>query len=264
MRLDAVLLQARVDPQLVARSRAAPRRCEICRVSPSRPRTSHSAVSGSGPGTMSSAGRRRRQLDERARRAHPVQRLVGAVVGVHRDRAVRLDQDEPGGHRQVGGEPTGVVDLAAGDHQTHRDNLPAPAPAADRCARGRLALWRSADGRVWWGSGAMGSGIAEVFARGGWSVVGLEEQPAALDRARQRLATSTARAVERGKLDDAGRAGPDGAGQLRHRRGRRWPTATSSSRPSPRSPPSSGPSSPGWTPWCGPTPCWPPTPRRCR
>ncbi|GAA1847723.1 hypothetical protein GCM10009714_32060 [Microlunatus capsulatus] len=54
------------------------------------------------------------------------------------------------------------------------------------------------------GLGAMGSGIAEVFARGGWSVVGLEEQPAALDRARQRLATSTARAVERGKLDDAG------------------------------------------------------------
>ncbi|SDS79007.1 3-hydroxybutyryl-CoA dehydrogenase [Friedmanniella luteola] len=50
----------------------------------------------------------------------------------------------------------------------------------------------------------MGSGIAEVFARGGWSVVGLEEQPDALDRARQRLAASTARAVERGKLDAAG------------------------------------------------------------
>ena len=54
------------------------------------------------------------------------------------------------------------------------------------------------------GLGAMGSGIAEVFARGGWSVVGVEEQPAALDRARQRLAASTARAVERGKLDAAG------------------------------------------------------------
>ncbi|GAA1436617.1 hypothetical protein GCM10009616_36920 [Microlunatus lacustris] len=53
------------------------------------------------------------------------------------------------------------------------------------------------------GLGAMGSGIAEVFARGGWSVVGLEEQPDALDRARRRLAGSTARAVERGKLDAA-------------------------------------------------------------
>ncbi len=50
----------------------------------------------------------------------------------------------------------------------------------------------------------MGSGIAEVFARAGWSVVGLEEQPAALDRARQRLASSTARALERGKLDPVG------------------------------------------------------------
>jgi 3-hydroxybutyryl-CoA dehydrogenase len=46
----------------------------------------------------------------------------------------------------------------------------------------------------------MGSGIAEVFARGGWSVIGIEEQPDALDRARQRLSTSTGRAVARGKL----------------------------------------------------------------
>ncbi len=49
----------------------------------------------------------------------------------------------------------------------------------------------------------MGSGIAEVFARGGWTVVGLEEQPEALERAQRRLATSTGRAVERGKLDAA-------------------------------------------------------------
>ena len=51
------------------------------------------------------------------------------------------------------------------------------------------------------GLGAMGSGIAEVFARGGWSVVGVEEEQAALDRGRQRLEASTARAVQRGKLD---------------------------------------------------------------
>ena len=49
----------------------------------------------------------------------------------------------------------------------------------------------------------MGSGIVEVFARAGWSVVGLEEDLAALDRGRQRLAASTARAVERQKLDAA-------------------------------------------------------------
>jgi 3-hydroxybutyryl-CoA dehydrogenase len=46
----------------------------------------------------------------------------------------------------------------------------------------------------------MGAGIAEVFARGGWSVVGLEEQPDALDRGRARLESSVARAVERGKV----------------------------------------------------------------
>ena len=54
-----------------------------------------------------------RQLDQGARWAHPVQRLVRAVVGVDGHRAVRLDQDQPGGHRQVRSEPTGVVDLAA-------------------------------------------------------------------------------------------------------------------------------------------------------
>ena len=66
----------------------------------------------------------------RARRAHPVQRLVRPVVGVDGHRAVGLDQDQPGGHRQVGGQPAGVVDLTAGNHQTHRANLPA-------CSRGR-------------------------------------------------------------------------------------------------------------------------------
>jgi len=59
------------------------------------------------------------------------------------------------------------------------------------------------------GLGAMGSGIAEVFARGGWSVVGVEEQPEALERGRRRVAGSLARAVERGKLsaEEAAAAG---------------------------------------------------------
>jgi 3-hydroxybutyryl-CoA dehydrogenase len=59
------------------------------------------------------------------------------------------------------------------------------------------------------GLGAMGSGIAEVFARGGWSVVGVEEQPDALERGRRRVEGSLARAVERGKLtaDEAAAAG---------------------------------------------------------
>jgi 3-hydroxybutyryl-CoA dehydrogenase len=45
----------------------------------------------------------------------------------------------------------------------------------------------------------MGSGIAEVLARGGWSVTGVEE-PDALARAEARVAASTAHAESRGKL----------------------------------------------------------------
>ena len=58
-------------------------------------------------------------LLERAGRAHPVQRLVGPVVGVDGHRAVGLDQQQPGRHGEVGGEPPDVVDGAAGDDQTH-------------------------------------------------------------------------------------------------------------------------------------------------
>jgi hypothetical protein len=58
-------------------------------------------------------------FDQPAGRAHPVQRFVRTVVGVHRHRTVGLDEQQPGGHRQVGGEPAGVVDLAPRDHKTH-------------------------------------------------------------------------------------------------------------------------------------------------
>ncbi len=50
------------------------------------------------------------------------------------------------------------------------------------------------------GLGAMGAGIAEVFARSGHRVVGVEYDDAAVERGRTILTTSTGRAVERGKL----------------------------------------------------------------
>ncbi|GAB6901605.1 3-hydroxyacyl-CoA dehydrogenase family protein [Kineosporia succinea] len=50
------------------------------------------------------------------------------------------------------------------------------------------------------GLGTMGAGIAEVLARHGHDVVGVEMDDAAVDRARGRLEASTHRAVERGKL----------------------------------------------------------------
>ena len=51
----------------------------------------------------------------------------------------------------------------------------------------------------------MGAGIAEVFARAGWQVHGIDRDTAALDRGRDIIATSTDRAVTKGKLTAADR-----------------------------------------------------------
>ncbi|MGC4112138.1 MAG: 3-hydroxybutyryl-CoA dehydrogenase [Nocardioides sp.] len=50
------------------------------------------------------------------------------------------------------------------------------------------------------GLGTMGAGIAEVFARHGFSVIGVEVTEEAVERGRQHLEHSTGRAVQRGKL----------------------------------------------------------------
>jgi 3-hydroxybutyryl-CoA dehydrogenase len=52
------------------------------------------------------------------------------------------------------------------------------------------------------GLGTMGAGIAEVFARNGYSVVGVEVDDDAITRGRQHLENSTGRAVARGKLSE--------------------------------------------------------------
>jgi 3-hydroxybutyryl-CoA dehydrogenase len=52
------------------------------------------------------------------------------------------------------------------------------------------------------GLGTMGAGIAEVFARNGFSVIGVEVGEDALERGRQHLEHSTGRAVKRGKLSE--------------------------------------------------------------
>lgn len=53
------------------------------------------------------------------------------------------------------------------------------------------------------GLGTMGAGIAEVFARGGLQVVGVEADEAALSRGRDHLDRSVRKAVDRGKLSPA-------------------------------------------------------------
>ena len=52
------------------------------------------------------------------------------------------------------------------------------------------------------GLGTMGAGIAEVFAREGFAVVGVEVDDAAVERGRGHLEHSTGRAVARGKMSD--------------------------------------------------------------
>ncbi|KAA9162094.1 3-hydroxyacyl-CoA dehydrogenase family protein [Amycolatopsis acidicola] len=56
------------------------------------------------------------------------------------------------------------------------------------------------------GLGTMGSGIAEVLARSGLDVVGVEIDSAGIARGRGHIEHSTARALSGGKLDEAGRA----------------------------------------------------------
>ena len=53
------------------------------------------------------------------------------------------------------------------------------------------------------GLGTMGAGIAEVLARSGVEVVGVEVDEAGLTRAQSHLQSSTARALKRGKLSEA-------------------------------------------------------------
>ncbi|MFD3684967.1 3-hydroxybutyryl-CoA dehydrogenase [Nocardiopsis sp. NPDC058631] len=59
------------------------------------------------------------------------------------------------------------------------------------------------------GLGAMGAGIAEVFARAGFNVIGVEIDQAAVDRGRSHMDKSLSRAVSKGKLTEEERAGID-------------------------------------------------------
>lgn len=52
------------------------------------------------------------------------------------------------------------------------------------------------------GLGTMGAGIAEVFARNGFTVIGVELTDEAVERGREHLSHSTGRAVSRGKMSE--------------------------------------------------------------
>ncbi|GAA1968089.1 hypothetical protein GCM10009817_04990 [Terrabacter lapilli] len=54
---------------------------------------------------------------------------------MHEDGPVGLDEEQPGREGQVGGQPTVVVDAAAGYDETHRTTLEEAAWAASRSGR---------------------------------------------------------------------------------------------------------------------------------
>ena len=106
--LDAVLLEAGIVAELDRRCRAAPRAARCASVSPfGCARDDHA-----------------RRLVDRARRVHPVERLVGLGVGVDRDRAVGLAQDEPRSRARAA-RRAGLrrSPSSARDEQPHRRSL---------------------------------------------------------------------------------------------------------------------------------------------
>ncbi len=58
--------------------------------------------------------------------AHPVQGLVGTVVGVDTHRTVGFDEEETSGRRQMSRQASDVVHTATGNHKTHTATLEDP------------------------------------------------------------------------------------------------------------------------------------------
>ena len=112
------------------------------------------------------------------------------------------------------------------------------------------------------GCGLMGSGIAEVASRAGADVVVIERDREAVAAGQGRIERSLSRAVASGKLPEAEADAARARTWPSPPTSRAWPTASSSSRRSPRTRRSSSRSSPPSTP-SSPTRrrCWPPTPR---
>src|SRR6266545_3864825 len=106
VRLDAVLGEARIDAQLVGAVLK-----DLLQDDPQLL-----------PGAVDHPPHAGRLLDPAGWR-HPVEWLVGPVIGVDRHRAVGLDHQEPRGQGQMCREPADVVHRAPGDDKPHRTRV---------------------------------------------------------------------------------------------------------------------------------------------
>ena len=121
----------------------------------------------------------------------------------------------------MGGQPPGVVDLAARNDESHEAaiylagygvgqggvDLRRRVNTSRRLAARAMMRAMTSGTRDFTsigviGLGTMGAGIAEVFARNGYQVVGVEQTEESLKRGRQHVEHSTGRAVKRGKLTE--------------------------------------------------------------
>ena len=97
-------------------------------------------------------------------------------------------------------QPARVVDLAARNDESHegaiyRGGIRHGVPPGGRAMMRPMSRDFSTIGVI--GLGTMGAGIAEVFARNGYQVVGVEQSEETLKRGRQHVEHSTGRAVKR-------------------------------------------------------------------
>ena len=135
--LDAVLLQARIDAELV------------CRVVQHLVDAHEQRIAGlrvGDPPVLEHAGRARLGIRlfhrQRARRAHPVQRLVRPAVGVDEQRPVALVHEQARRERQMRVESAGVIHGAAGDDKTHPTSVRGAPDARVRAGSGAPAPHR--------------------------------------------------------------------------------------------------------------------------
>ena len=130
-----------------------------------------------------------------------------ALMGVGDRDQVRegVPEHQPGRGRAEGREASEPGSFTHADRSPRCDSAGLYAGALTRGERGAM---RAEDVRTVGviGCGLMGSGIAEVVARAGQDAVVLETSDELVERGRQRIETSTLRAVERNRLDAEERA----------------------------------------------------------
>ena len=138
---------------------------------------------------------------------HPIQRLVGTVVGMDRDRAIGLHENQALCRRKMRRQPTRVIDRARGNDKTHGVSV-----------LENRRVFPALDWHAWWfvigplfgvaWLGVIGLLLRWTFSRRG-SIAGASRRPAAPDayghlRPLRKVMTQDEASILRGKLQREG------------------------------------------------------------